>query len=138
MLLTEVRRKEWDPGILNQMDMTLVFSATGMEGPKNHLANQELRERMQWDPGVTVSLYCWLDTLTVWSEIVTPFFCTHILELATCQNQVITASYVWDPEIAFVYQQDVLKIYNTKNLLSSQNYLQILEIDIIFITFLPP
>jgi hypothetical protein len=44
----------------------------------------------------------------------------------------------WDPGIAFVYQQGVQKNCNAKNMLPSENYLQIWEIDIIFITFLPP
>lgn len=38
----------------------------------------------------------------------------------------------------FLHQQGVKKYCNEKNLLSSQNYLQICEMDIIFITFLPP
>jgi hypothetical protein len=44
----------------------------------------------------------------------------------------------WDPGIAFVYQQGVHKDYNAPNLLPTQNCLQILEMNIIFVTFLPP
>ena len=39
----------------------------------------------------------------------------------------------------FIHQQGVHENYNAKHLLlSSQTYVQILELDIIFITFLPP
>jgi hypothetical protein len=44
----------------------------------------------------------------------------------------------WDPGIAFVYQQGVQKNCNANNMPPSENYLQIWEIDIVFITFLPP
>jgi hypothetical protein len=44
----------------------------------------------------------------------------------------------WDPGIAFVYQQGVHKDYNAPNLLPTENCLQILEMNIILVTFLPP
>jgi hypothetical protein len=51
----------------------------------------------QWCHGFQMALYFWLYILRVWSEIVKPLSCTHIPELATWQNKMISASHVWDP-----------------------------------------
>jgi hypothetical protein len=44
----------------------------------------------------------------------------------------------WEPGIALVYQQGVQNNYNAKHLLSSEQYLQMCKMDIIFIMCLPP
>jgi hypothetical protein len=72
-------------------------------GPENS-------KTVQWDPGVKIPLYNWLDIFTVWNESDRPLSCPHIpdlqvwpkqaissvIEPATWQSQVTSASYEWD------------------------------------------
>jgi hypothetical protein len=118
-----------------------------------------------WDPGIGISspMYHWLPSLTAATE--KPLSSLQTPEPATWLSLVNNASYAWDPGTIlsqnksilmlliieekemvtviidnweFLSQQSVKKNYTAKNLLSLQNYLQIWEMDIIFITFLPP
>ena len=118
-----------------------------------------LKTSYVWDPGAKTSLHNWLGILTVWSATDKPLSCTHIPDLEAGQNQLGDSGtcYIWDPGTVmgytFVwlvlatvrdtlyakhYSQTVQTNYSAKNLLSSPNNLQILEMDILFITFLPP
>lgn len=63
----------------------------------------------------------------------------HMVTVLSCWSLSFeTAKLQWNPGIASVYRKGVQKNYSAKNLLFSENYLRTWEMDIIFITFLPP
>lgn len=119
--------------------------------------------QVQWDPGIIFTLYelWWLSKGTEYAlrHLLAVKFGTHnstylrdtaaiicdppanlIQQRRTIAVLEFLSSVVctWDPGIAFVHHQGVYEYYNAKNLLFPQNYLQIWEMDTIFITFLPP
>jgi hypothetical protein len=61
--------------------------------------SMNLATRLQWDPGVRVSLG-WLYMLAVWSETDKSLSCTHIPDLASWPNQPVSSAVcIWDPGI---------------------------------------
>lgn len=61
--------------------------------------SMNLATRLQWDPGVRVSLG-WLYMLAVWSETDKSLYCTHIPDLASWPNQPVSSAVcIWDPGI---------------------------------------
>lgn len=89
-----------------------------------------------WDPGIE-SLLCPCKGLNI----------TELIQIkgwtSMTYNGIFLSEYPYiliflHEQWELLHQQGVQKNYNAKKLLSSQNYLQICEMDIIFITFLPP
>jgi hypothetical protein len=76
-----------------------------------------------WDPGVKVSLYRCLNSLTIWSKTDKPLSCTRIPDLAAWSSQSVSSVVcIWDPGIrpsSSLYSWLQILIAATENLLSS-------------------
>ena len=81
-----------------------------------------------WDPGIESILvfYKWLHIQII-----------HLVHYSAQLPPAQITTYC-PSNIEFLHEQGVKTNYKAKNLLSSPNYLQILTLDILFITFLPP
>ena len=81
-----------------------------------------------WDPGIeSISVFC------KWLHIQIIHLVHYSAQLPPTQITTYCPS-----NIEFLHEQGVKTNYKAKHLLSSPNYLQIKEMEIIYITFLPP
>ena len=90
-----------------------------------------------WDPGIE-SILAFYKGKHI--QIIQLVHCSdiHAYNFIAAPLSPTTLAAYCPSNLGFVHQQGVQKNYNAKNMLSSPNYLQILEMDIIFVTFLPP
>ena len=90
-----------------------------------------------WDPGIE-SILAFYKGKHI--QIIQLVHCSdiHAYNFIAAPLSPTTLAAYCPSNLGFVHQQGVQKNYSAKNMLSSPNYLQILEMDILFVTFLPP